>query len=245
MILTTAIIKGGTGKSTTAAALAQAARSDKKKVLAIDLDPQANLTYFLGADQNQTGAYDLLEGQPLPDCIQNTEQGIDCVAASPDLATEKTAPGSAKRLHNALKDHESKYDLIIIDTPPSLGELLYNALTASTGLVIPLETDAACLQGLYQIADIARQIGEKNDRLKISGVIVTRYDARPKINRYMLDVIKQRSKDNEVPFLGIVRNGITIREAQATQESLFTYDRKSKPTQDYSEIYKKLFKKKK
>lgn len=245
MILTTAIIKGGTGKSTTAAALAQAAKSDGKKVLAIDLDPQANLTYFLGADQNQTGAYDLLEGQPLPDCIQSTEQGIYVVAASPDLATEKTAPGSAKRLHNALKDHEKSYDLIVIDTPPSLGELIYNALTASTGLVIPLETDAACLQGLYQIADIARQIGEKNQRLKISGVIVTRYDGRPKVNRYMLDVIKQKAKENEIPFLGIIRNGIATREAQATQESIFTYDKKSKPAQDYFEIYKLIKKIKK
>ena len=142
-ILTTAVIKGGTGKTTTAAALAQAAAAAGKKVLAIDLDPQANFTFFIGADQNTPGSYQLLHGAEPGQLIQQTEQGIAAIAASPDLATERTTPASAKRLQQAIEPLKGKFDLIIIDTPPQMGELTFNALQAATGLIIPLETDSA------------------------------------------------------------------------------------------------------
>ena len=87
-IITAAVIKGGTGKTTTAAALAQAAVQAGKKVLAVDLDPQANLSFFIGADQNAPGSYQLLHGTDAAQLIQTTDQGIDAIAASPDLATE-------------------------------------------------------------------------------------------------------------------------------------------------------------
>lgn len=239
-IITAAIIKGGTGKTTTAAALAQAATSAGKKVLCIDLDPQANFTFFIGANQNLPGSFQLLHGEkPLP-LVQTTEQGIDVISASPDLATEKTTAGSAARLQEAIEPLKKRYDFIFIDTPPQMGELTFNALQASTGLIIPLETDNSSLQGLYQITDIAQQIRQSNRKLKIKGVILTRYDNRPKLNRYIKDVITDKGKETGAPFLMAIRAGVAIREAQALQLSLFDYAPKSKPAQDYKKLFEMI-----
>lgn len=238
-IITAAVIKGGTGKTTTAAALAQAAAAAGKKVLAIDLDPQANLSFIIGADQNAPGSYQLLHGEA-PN-IQRTQQGIDAIAAAPDLATERTGPASAKRLQQALEPLRKSYDLILIDTPPTMGELTYNALQASTGLIIPLETDNSSLQGLFQITDIAQQFQQSNPALRITGVILTRYDARPKLNRYLRDVIAERAQEMGVPFLMGIRPGIAIREAQAMQRSLYEYAPRSKPAEDYKRLFEMIW----
>lgn len=239
-ILTTAVIKGGTGKTTTAAALAQAAAAAGKKVLAIDLDPQANFTFFIGADQNTPGSYQLLHGAEPGQLIQQTAQGIAAIAASPDLATERTTPASAKRLQQAIEPLKGEFDLIIIDTPPQMGELTFNALQAATGLIIPLETDNSSLQGLYQITDIAHQIQRSNPALSIIGVILTRYDNRPKLNRYLRDVIADKGQEIGAPFLMGIRPGIAIREAQAMQQSIFDYAARSKPAQDYKTLYEMI-----
>ena len=239
-ILTVAVIKGGTGKTTTAAALAQAAAAAGKKVLAIDLDPQANLSFFIGADQNAPGSYQLLHDTDPAQLIQRTPQGIDAIAASPDLATERTTPASAKRLQRAIDPLKSVYDLIVIDTPPQMGELLYNALQAATGLIIPLETDNSSLQGLYQIADIAHQMQRSNPALTITGVVLTRYDSRPKLNRYLQEVIAERGQEIGAPFLIGIRPGIAIREAQAMQQSIFDYAPRSNPAQDYKRLYEMI-----
>lgn len=240
-IITTAVIKGGTGKSTTAAALAQAATTAGKRVLAIDLDPQANLSYFIGADQNRPGTYQLLHGQDPRALIQHTAQGIDAIAASPDLATEKTSPASAKRLQQNIRPLIADYDLIAIDTPPTMGELTYNALQAATGLLIPLETDNSSLQGLYQITDIAHQMQRNSaPALSIIGCILTRYDARPRLNRYLRDTIAARAEEIGAPLIAEIRPGIAIREAQALQRSLYDYAPRSKPAQDYIELLHKI-----
>lgn len=239
-IITTAVIKGGTGKTTTAAALAQAAAAAGKKVLAIDLDPQANLSFFIGADQNAPGSYQLLHGARAAQLIQHTEQGIEAIAASPDLATEKTTPASAKRLQEAIEPLKGGFDLIVIDTPPQMGELTFNALQAATGLLIPLETDNSSLQGLYQITDIAHQMQRSNPALSVIGIILTRYDARPRLNRYLQQVIAERGQEIGAPFLMGIRPGIAIREAQAMQQSLYQYAPRSKPAQDYKKLYEMI-----
>lgn len=239
-ILTAAVIKGGTGKTTTCAAIAQAAAASGKKVLIIDLDPQGNLSFSVGADQTQAGSYDLLHGTPAAELIQDTAQGIAAIPASPDLSTERTTPGSANRLQEAIQPIKNDFDLIVIDTPPTLGELQYNALRASTDLLIPLETDSSSLQGLYQITDIAHQMQRSNPDLSITGVILTRYDGRPKLNKYLKDVIAEKGQELGAPLLQTIRAGVAIREAQALQVSLYEYAPGSKPAQDYKELYQKI-----
>lgn len=239
-IITAAVIKGGTGKTATAAALAQAAAKADKKVLAIDLDPQANLSNAIGADQNSPGSYELLNGAPAAELIQATAQGVDAITASPDLATVKTSPGSAKRLQRALEPIAASYDLIVIDTPPTMGELTFNALQASTGLLIPLEADTSSLQGLYQICDIAHQMQRSNPALSITGIVITRFDSRPKFKRYMQEVIAEKGAENGAPLLIAIRNGIAVTEAAAMQQSLFDYAPNSKPAQDYKKLYQMI-----
>ena len=244
-IITTAVIKGGTGKTTTAAALAQAAAAAGKRVLAIDLDPQANFTFTLGADQNEAGSYELLHEAEPKSLIQSTEQGIDVISASPDLATEQTKAGSIKRLQEAIEPLKKSYDFIFIDTPPTIGELTYNALQACTGLIVPLEADNNSLQGLYQITDIAHQMQGHNPELEIIGVILTRYDNRPKINRYLKEAITKAGAEAGAPFLGAIRAGVAIREAQALQQSVYDYAPRSKPAQDYKALFEQISKGKK
>lgn len=243
-IITTAVIKGGTGKTATAVSLAQAAMKQGRRVLCVDLDPQANMTYSLAADQNQPGAYQLLNGTPAADLIQNTAQGVAVIPASPDLATIRTTPGSANRLREALEPLKRKFDICVIDTPPTLGELIYNALNAATGLIVPLETDTSSLQGLYQIVDIAHQMQRSNQKLAILGVVLARYDARTKINKYLRDVIAEKGAEIGAPLLMAIRSGVAIREAAAMQQNIYEYAPNSKPAADYMQLYKIITKKK-
>lgn len=240
-IITLAIQKGGTGKTTTAAALGQAAAFKNKKVLLIDLDPQGNLTYSLGADANLQGSFEFMNGSKAADTIQ-TIDNIDIMAASQDLVTIKGETGSANRLRAALENIKNDYDLIIIDTPPTAGILQYNALMASTGLIIPLQADAFNLQSLYQIADTAKAMQQHNKDLKILGVLFTMNSDRSTLARQMQDSIINEARSLDINYLGEVRKGVAVKEAQALQTSLYKYAPKSKPAQDYISILRRIIK---
>lgn len=245
-IITAAVIKGGTGKTSTAAAFAQAAHSNKKRVLAVDLDPQGNLTAFLAGDEAHAGSYELLHGADVADVIQQTRQGIDLIAGRADLATEKTAAGSARRLDKAIEPLKEKYDFIIIDTPPFIGELTYNAIQTSTGLLIPLDADTASIKGLYYIADVAKAMQERGAKdLSFIGVLLTRYRGRANINQFIRAKITIAAEKIGAAYLGEIRDGIAIREAQAMSKDLFSYAPKSNPAQDYMKLYKAYIKKNK
>lgn len=240
-ILTIAVQKGGSGKTTTAAVLAQAAAHKNKKVLAIDLDPQGNLTLALGGDALSGGnSYNLLTGGNAAAQVQHTEQGIDVIPASWDLSTISSSTGSARRLQAAIQPLTGSYDLIVIDTPPTAGELQYNALQAATGLVIPLQADIYNLQALYQIIDTAKQIQYSNQKLIIKGFLLTQHTDRSTISRQMGQTITEQAAAAGVPFLGSVRAAIAVKEAAAMQQSLYKYAPNSKPAADYMAIYEKL-----
>ena len=239
-VITVANQKGGTAKTTTAAAIAQAGAAQGLKVLAIDIDPQGNLSFMLKADARGGGCFDLLEGTPARRLIQETAQGIDTIPASRNLATISTATGSAQRLQRALQPVRGIYDMIVIDTPPTAGELLYNALQASTGLLIPLQADVFGLQGLYQIADTARQFGRSNPALTVKGFVLTRYSDRSTLAKSMKATIAKKAAEIGIPCLAEIREGVAIREAAALQRSLFEYAPKSKPAQDYMNLFTKI-----
>lgn len=242
MIVAIANQKGGTGKSTTAAAIAQAAQHRGLRCLAVDLDPQGNTSFFLDADTNTAGAFDLLEGEPAAGVIQKTPQGIDAISANWSLQTIGTSKGSARRLAKALEPIKENYDLIVIDTPPTAGELQTNAMMAGTDLVIPLLADVGSLQGLYQIADTARKIQQQNRGLKLTGYILTRCGGRSTLAKQMAEIIETRAKENGIPFLMAIREAVAIREAQAWKESLYEYAPKSKPAEDYLQLLEMLYK---
>lgn len=236
-IITTAIQRGGTGKTSTATALAQAAAHRGYKALAIDLDPQGNLSFAMGANMNCAGSYDLIAGtKPAAQLIQQTESGVSIIPASWNLATLTTEQGSARRLQTALQPLAGRFDLIVIDTPPTAGELQYNALQASTGLIIPLQADTFCLQGLYQIADTARQIQRSNPALKITGILFTNHNDRATVRKQLKKTIEAQAAEMGIPSLGAIRQGVAIQEAQTLQQSLFQYAPKSKPAADYLQL---------
>ena len=240
MIYTVAIQKGGTAKTTTAAAFAQAAAYRGHSVLAVDLDPQGNLSYALAADTGRPGSYELLNGAPVSDLIQETAQGVDIIPASWNLSTITSGKGSARRLQTALEPVKESYDFIIIDTPPTAGELQYNALMAADGLIIPLQADIFNLQSLYQITDTARQIQESNPGLAVTGFLLTQYDGRSTIARQMKENITIQATAMQIPYLGAIRAAVPVKEAAALQRSLFDYAPKSKPAEDYLALFDRL-----
>lgn len=241
MVITIAMQKGGSGKSTTAAALTQAAADAGKRVLAIDLDSQGNTSFFLKADTTRAGAYELLTSASDPRrYIQTTQGGLDVIPASWNLATVAGSRGSARRLQRAIEPLRKSYDLILIDTPPNAGELQYNALQAADGLVIPLQCDIVGLQGLYLIYDTAQQIAASNTALKITGIVLTRYSGRSTLTRQMQERITSTAAKMGIPYLGAIREAVAIREAQTLQRSLYEYAPNSNPAQDYKAVLKKI-----
>ncbi len=241
-VIAVAIQKGGTGKTTTAAALATAAAYKGNKALAIDLDPQGNLTFALAADATaDTGSsYDLLEGKPATDVIQRITANLHAIPASLALQTITTGKGSARRLERAIEAIRRQYDIIIIDTPPTAGELQYNALQAADGLVIPLQADIFNLQSLYQIVETARALQDSNQALQILGYVLTQHDGRSTIARSMQATIQAQADRIGVPYLGAIRKAVAVQEAAALQQSLFDYAPKSKPAVDYLALYDRI-----
>ena len=238
-VITTAVIKGGTGKSTTCTALAQCAAKKGYKVLVIDLDPQANTSRFTGA-QLTKGAFEWMTGaESAEQCIQHTEQGLAVISASMNLASLETTKGSANLLPNAIKGLKEDFDFVFVDTPPQLGTLTLTAISAADALLIPLETDAGSVFGLDQV-DYLADLVKKKKRLSFLGILITRFDPRPKVNKALRDAIQGRAKEQGAEFLGCIRNGIAVREAQALRTSLFEYAKKSNPAKDYQALFEKL-----
>lgn len=233
-------IKGGSGKTSTAAALTQAAASSGYKVLLIDADPQGNAGFFLAATRGP-GTLALLEGGNAAELIQTTRQGVDVITAERDLATVKTDSASGRRLLRSLKRIRDAYDYIFIDTPSFTCDLHTNALQAATGAIIPLEADLNNLDGFYKAVEIIRQMQKgANPALKICGAVLTRYDGRPKLNRFLRDQVRLRVEEAGVRYLDEIRQSITLKEAQSFQQSLFEYAPRSQPAADYMALFQKI-----
>lgn len=238
--ITVAFQKGGIGKSTTAAALAQAAAAKGYRVLAIDADPQGNLSYSLGT-AGGAGTLELIEGTAAAaELIQNTEQGIDAIPANWNLAAVQSSPGSARRLRQALEPVKGNYDFCFIDTPTAAGELQFNALLAADGLIMPMQADAYNLQTLYQMADTITGIKKGNPALKVLGFVLTQYNDRTTIARQMKDTIMEEAGGMGIPYLGTIRKAVAVEEAAALQTSLFEYAPNSKPASDYMRLFESI-----
>lgn len=247
-IITCAVIKGGTGKTATCAALAQAGAHEGKKVLCVDLDPQGNLSNLFGADKEAPGAAELMQGAPILETIQETAQGVDIIAGNTGLAVDPTEKSTVKKtatiyeLEKALEPIKKSYDLVIIDTPPAFGNLTYNALQAANGLLIPICADSDSFNGLLYIIEVAKLIRKTNKKLRVLGCIITQYNPRPKISQFMRDIVEAKGAKIKCPLLGVIRQGVAVPEARTMRKNLFDYAPKSKPAQDYMQIYKQIIK---
>ena len=244
MIIAIANQKGGQGKTTTAQAIATGAAMIGRRSLAIDMDPQANLTFSMRGNSGDTGVYELITGKATPvQAIQNTQQ-CDIITASSSLALADTTFTGTTRvtaLKTALKPIINNYDVITIDCPPTLNTLLINALTAADVVIIPLTADIYSLQGLYQLKQSIEAAQKINAELTIGGVLFVKHNIRPIVARDLTDVITDKCQELGIPaYKTVIHESVSIREAQTQRQSIFRYAPKSKPAIDYLQLIEEI-----
>lgn len=237
--------KGGVGKSTTAATLAAGLILKGYKTLSVDLDAQGNLSYTAGAKTSGATALGVLTGEvKAEDAIQHTESG-DIIAANKALAGADAFiadTGKEYRLKEALESVQAAYDYIIIDTPPALGILTINALTACHSVIIPAQADIYSLQGIEQLAETMKLVKKYcNPALTIEGILLTRYSPRSILSREVAELAEQlAAKLGTRLFKTTIREAIAVKEAQISQRTLYNYAPKSKVTEDYTRFLEEL-----
>jgi len=218
--------KGGVGKTTSAINIGAGLVELGKRVLLIDLDPQANLSLSLGIPRQKSTIYEALRGESelVP---YNVKEGLDVVTSTLDLSgAEMELINEAGReyiLRELLEVVEEDYDYVIIDCPPSLGLLTLNALTSSTFVYIPLQTEFLALQGLTKIKQIIDKVRFRlNKKLSIGGVIATMYDHRKVLNRDVVETI--RKFFGKRVFDTYIRDNVALAEAPAQRKDIFDYN---------------------
>lgn len=230
--------KGGVGKTTTAHNLAAGLRLQKKKVLLIDLDAQCNLTLLQRANNNTYNIYNVLTGKAkLSDAIQD-----DFIAGSKNLVLLQNKPGAEKILKFVLQSAAQNYDYVVIDTPPALGIITINALTASNYIIITCTADLLPMQGLTDLYKTVQTVRKNsNPNLKILGILVTRFNKRTVLGKTMLKSLTDiAAKIGTKVFNTQIRDSIAIKEAQAKQTDIFAYSRYSAAGRDYKSFTQEI-----
>jgi len=238
--------KGGVGKTTSVINCGAGLAKQGKKILLIDLDPQAHLTLSLGVETHEleNTIYDVLKGNvqiskallDLPSGMQLLPSSIELSAAEMEFAGE---PGREFLLKNALKKLDQSLDFILIDCPPSLGLFTINGLAAADDVYIPLQTEYLALHGtgqLMQVVDVVQQ--RLNDQLKVAGVIGTLYDRRKTLNREVTDKLKEHFKDTL--FNTLIRTNVSLAEAPSYGQDIFTYKPDSAGAADYEALVNEI-----
>ena len=235
-------LKGGVGKTTSAINIGAGLVKLGKKVLLIDLDPQANLTLSLGIPRQASTIYEALRGESELTPV-TVKEGLDVVASVLDLSgAEMELINEAGRefiLKELFDPIRTTYDYIIIDCPPSLGLLTLNALTSSDYVLIPLQTEFLAMQGLAKIKQVISKVKIRlNKNLQIGGVIATMYDNRKVLNRDVVETIKKYF--GKMVFETKIRDNVALAEAPAQRKDIFEYSPSSSGAKDYLALCKEI-----
>jgi chromosome partitioning protein len=241
--------KGGVGKTTTAINLGGALAQIGKRVLCLDLDPQANLTVGLGVDIKTVdkNIADVLVNPDLPlvSIIRATKtKNVDVAPATLELSAAEVELFNAIGREMALRDKlgadiTQRYDYVLIDCPPTLGLLTLNALVASDGVIIPVQTQYYSLKGVAALLRIINTVkGRLNPHLKVYGLLPTFYDSRTILARDMLDSLKDLG-DHQV-FATVIRQSVKIGEAPTAGVPITEYDRKSDAAKAFVDLAKEV-----
>jgi len=232
--------KGGVGKTTSTVNIAAGLHTTGKRILLIDIDPQANLTlHLLGdADENYPkNIYGAMKSEyPLP--IYPIKPGFDIVVSTLDLCAAElellSKPGRDFILRELIACYLIDYDFILIDCPPSLGVLTVNALAASKYLIIPAECSAFSLKGMTKLFTVINEVKYYLNKDLVSyKILITKFDSRKTIQRQVSNHIQDTYKD---AFKTIIRSNVALEEASMQQCSVFDIDPKSAGAIDYMNV---------
>ncbi|HEX9695832.1 MAG TPA: AAA family ATPase [Actinomycetota bacterium] len=231
--------KGGVGKTTTAVNLGACLAESGARVLLVDADPQGNASTGLGMDRSQikTGTYEMLVGAPVAEAVVATPvENLSLVPSTIDLAGAEVELVSTfareGKLRNALEPARDSYDLIIIDSPPSLGLLTINALVAADQVVVPIQCEYYALEGLGQLIrtiDLVRDA--LNTTLTIGGVVLTMFDSRTRLAEQV--VADVRAHFGSVVFDTVIPRSVRLSEAPGFGKPITQYDAAGKGAQAY------------
>ncbi len=234
--------KGGVGKTTTTCAIAAGLKARGNRVLCVDLDPQSNLTFSVGAQADDCASiYDVLKGEVKPlFAVQRTDV-FDIISSNILLSgveLEFTQTGREFLLKEALSTLAPKYDYIFIDTPPALSILTVNAFTASDGIMIPMHADIFSLQGLAQLSETVEKVKTYcNPKLKIEGIVLTKYNNRTLLSKEVMGTAQLIADELHTRlFKTTIRMSVAIMEAQTNQQSIFEYAPKNNAVLDYQAL---------
>jgi chromosome partitioning protein len=252
-VISVAIQKGGSGKTTTVINLGAALRQMGKKVLLIDADPQSNLSQSLGINTEQpVNLFTILrkeiagEGGSLKEAVISTACGLDLVPSSIDLAGAElelvSVYGREQMFGWILQPLLNEYDYIFIDCPPAIGMLTVNALTASDYVLLPLQAEFLPLKGLYSFLEHYKTIKNKlNRKIEIAGIVLTRYDDRKNMNRQVHQILSEKYTDQL--FHSRIRPNIQLAKAQEAGIDIFSFDKHAHGAEDYRKMAEEFLQK--
>jgi chromosome partitioning protein len=236
--------KGGVAKTTTTLNLAVAFKEQGFNVLAVDLDPQGNLTMSQGMDPDtvERSMFDVLvHSLPIDEVIHRTE--IDLAVSSIDLAGAELALssmiGRERALQKGLLPARNRYDYVLVDTPPSLGLLTINALTAADSVIVPVQCEYLSLRGLVQLENTLTMIRDNlNPTVEIRGILPTMYDGRTLHSREAVEMLKENF--GELVFETRIRKTVRYAEAPVQGSSVLKYEPSGTAAEAYRELAKEV-----
>lgn len=237
--------KGGVGKTTCVANIGAGLALLERKILLIDLDPQSNLSEGLGVDVSELRAsiYDvLIADHSIKDILVHVKDNLDLLPSCIDLAGAEaeliSMQGREFRLKEALS-HIRGYDYIIIDAPPSLGQLTLNAMYAAREILIPIQTEFYALKGVAKLLSTVSEVQKwGNKKLAITGVIGTCYDGRKNLNKEVVGQFLEHFPTQV--FKTLIRDNVALAEAPAAGVDIFSYDSASRGAKDYAALCKEI-----